>query len=457
MAKNQQYDFDLIVIGSGAGGSVAATIANASGKKVALVEAGTLGGECPNWGCIPTKAMINVADIYAAAKDGVQYGLRSGALGYNYPSIKAWKDKVVERTGAASSKKYYEGLGIHVVKGEAHFLGQHEITVNRTHYTAENFIVASGTKTFVPPIDGLKEVGYITNKEALELNRPPKSLVIIGGGAIGCEFAQLFATFGTKVHIIDISPRLLPAEDGEVSDLVASVFTKRYGMQLTMNARVTLIEKEGLGKRITFELAGQKHSVRADELMVATGKLAMTDFGLENAGVEYAPRSIFVNDHLQTSAPNIYGVGDVVGPYMFTHMAIYQGKIAAHNILHPKRQTAVDYHAVPRCIFISPEVASVGMTEEECIKRAFDYRKAVAPLSIISRANIANQFDGFVKVLTDDHGTLIGASIVAPHAGEMIHELTLAVQLRLKASDIASTIHAYPTWSEAVRVACAKV
>lgn len=452
-----QYDYDLIVIGSGAGGSVAATIASAGGKRVAMVEADTLGGECPNWGCIPTKAMLQVAEIYASAKKAADYGLRSGAMGYNYPSIRAWKDTVVRRTGAASSRGYYEGLGINIIKGEAHFISRHEISVNRTHFSAANFIIATGTKTFVPPIDGLQETGFITNKEALELNRPPKSLVIIGGGAIGCEFAQLFATFGTKVHIIDISPRLLPAEDGEVSSLVERVFTKRYGMHLTMNARVNLVEKEGLGKRVSYELNGEKHSVRADELMVATGKVAMTDFGLENAGVEYAPRHIFASEHLQTSASNIYAVGDVVGPYMFTHMAIYQGKIAAHNILHPKKRLSTDYTAVPRCIFLTPEVASVGMTEEECIKRAFDYRRALAPLSIISRANINDISDGFVKVLTDNKGVLIGASIAAPHAGEMIHELTLAVQLRLTARDIASTIHAYPTWSEAVRVACSKI
>ncbi|MBL8158976.1 NAD(P)/FAD-dependent oxidoreductase [Candidatus Saccharibacteria bacterium] len=451
------YDYDLIVIGSGAGGSVAATIANAAGKRVAMVEAGTLGGECPNWGCIPTKAMIHIADIYAQAKDAAQYGLRSGAMGYNYPSIRAWKDTVVRRTGAASSQSYYEGLGIDIVRGQAHFLGKNEISVNRTHYTAEHFVVASGTRTFVPDIQGLQETGYLTNKEALELNRPPKTLAIIGGGAIGVEFAQLFATFGTKVHIIDISPRLLPNEDGEISALIERVFKRKYGMQLTMNARVTMVEKEGLGKRVTYEVGGETHSFKTDEVMVATGKLAMTDFGLENAGIEYAPRNIFVNEHLRTSTPNIYGVGDVVGPYMFTHMAIYQGKIAAHNILHPKKPIATDYRAVPRCIFITPEVASVGMTEEECIKRAFDYKKALAPLSIISRANIENNSDGFVKVLTDNKGVLIGASIAAPHAGEMIHELALAVQLGLKASDVAGVIHAYPTWSEAVRVACAKI
>lgn len=455
--KKQTFDYDLILIGSGAGGSVAATIANSAGKKVAMVEAGRMGGECPNFGCIPTKAMIGIADIYAAAKNASDKGLRSGAMGYNYPSIKAWKDRVVRRTGVSEGKQYYESLGIRVIKGEAHFLTPYEITVNRQHYTAKNFIIATGTKTHIPPIDGLADVPYVTNAEALEFNRPPKSIFIVGGGAIGCEFAQLFATFGSKVHIADAAPRLLIHEDEEVSKQVAEVFYKKHGMNIITNAKVTLVEKEGLGKRVTVQVGDRSHSVRVDELMIATGKEAVVDFGLENAGVEYTPRSITVNERLQTSAPHIYAAGDVAGPYMFTHMSIYQGRIAANNIVYPKKQVEADYKAVPRCIFLNPEVASVGMTEEECLKRAIDYKKAVAPLSIISRANLTDTKDGFAKVITDKYGVLIGGSVVAPHAGEIIHELTLAVQLGLKASDIASTLHAYPTWSEIVRVACTKV
>lgn len=453
----QKFDYDLIVIGSGAGGSVAATIANSAGKKVAIVEAGQMGGECPNYGCIPTKAMIRVAEIYSDAKKASSVGLRSGAMGYNYPTIKEWKDQVVRRTGAAQGKQYYERLGINVIKGKAHFLTPYEVVVNRQHYTAQNFVIATGTKTFIPPIDGLADISYVTNVEALEFNRPPKSIFIIGGGAIGCEFAQLFATFGSKVHIADIAPRLLIHEDAEVSDLVADIFKRQLGMSITLDAKVISVEKDGIAKRVTYQIGGETHSIRTDEVMIASGKQAVVDLGLENAGVEYTPRSISVNDYMQTSSPNIYAAGDVAGPYMFTHTAIYQGRIAASNILQPKKQTAVDYRAVPRCIFLQPEVASVGATEEECLKRAIDFKKAVAPISIISRANVANVNDGFVKVITDNRGVVIGASVVAPHAGEIIHELTLAVQLRLRASDLANTLHAFPTWSEAVRVACAKV
>lgn len=453
----QKFDYDLIVIGSGAGGSVAATVANAGGKKVAIVEAGRMGGECPNYGCIPTKAMIHVAEAYQNAKKASDKGLRSNIMGYNYPSIRAWKERVVRRTGAAQSEHYYENLGIDVIKGQAHFLTPYEITVNRQHYTARHFVIATGTKTFVPPIDGLDGVPFLTNVEALELNRPPKSIFIVGGGAIGCEFAQLFATFGTKVHMIDIAPRLLFHEDAEVSDFIAEVFRKEYGMNIVLDAKVISVEREGIARRVRYRVGEDIHSVRVDELMIASGKQAVVDFGLENAGIEYTPRSIIVNERMQTSASHIYAVGDVAGPYMFTHMAIYQGRIAANNLLNPKKRHTVDYHAVPRCIFVNPEVASVGLTEEECLKYAIDFKKATAPLGIITRSNVADTRDGFAKVITNRQGVIIGASVVAPHAGEIIHELTLAVRLGLKASDLAETLHAFPTWSEIVRVACAKV
>ncbi len=453
----QKFDYDLVVIGAGAGGSVAATIANNAGKRVAMIEAGRMGGECPNWGCIPTKAMIYAAEIYADAKHASEFGLRTGMISYNYPSIKAWKDKVVRRTGAAQGKQYYESLGIDVIKGEAHFLSPYEITVNRRHYTAAHFIVATGSKTHIPPIDGLADVPYITNREALELNRPPKTIFIVGGGPIGCEFAQLFATFGSKVYIAEVAPRILPSEDEETSKLLTDIFSKQNGMSILANAKVLSVEKERLAKRVTYQIGDNTRSVRVDELMIATGKEAIVDFGLENAGVEYSRQGVAVNDNLQTSVSHIFAAGDVTGQFMFTHMSIYQGRLAAHNVLHSRKMLTTDYRAVPRVTFLRPEVASVGMLEEECLKRAKEYRKAVAPISIISRANVNDINDGFVKVIANQQGILIGATVVAPHAGEIIHELTLAIQLGVSASEVANTIHAFPAWSEAVRVACAKI
>lgn len=456
MARTK-FDYDLIIIGAGAGGSVAAGIVNAAGKRVAMVEAGRMGGECPNWGCVPTKAMIHAANVYADAKHASDLGLRTGMIGYNYPSIKAWKERAIRRTGASTGKHYYESLGIDVIRGEAHFLSPYEITVNRRHYTAEKFLIATGSKAHIPPIDGLADTTFVTNREALEFNRPPKSIFIVGGGAVGCEFAQLFATFGSKVYIADVAPRIMSFEDEETSTLIDGIFRKQHGMSLLTGTKVISVEKEGIAKRITYQTGSTTHSVRVDELMIATGKDAVVDFGLENAGIEYTPRGISVNDHLQTSASHIFAAGDVTGHFMFTHMSIYQGRLAAHNVLQSRKMLKTNYRAVPRVTFLRPEVASVGMLETECLKRAMEYKKAVAPLGIITRSNVHDFSDGFVKVITNRQGVLIGATVAAPGAGEIIHELTLAVQLGATAADVAGTIHAFPTWSEAVRVACAKI
>lgn len=455
MAK-QKYDYDLIVLGSGGGGSVAALIAAGEGKKVAMVEAGELGGECPNYGCVPTKALLHAAEIYDAAKRGQQFGIRSGTLTYNYPSLKAWKDVAVERTGSTEGKRLYENEGIKVIEGEAHFISPHEITVNRRHISAENFVIATGTHSFIPAIEGLDKAGYLTFKEAVNLTRPPKSLFIVGAGSVGCEFAELFSIFGSKVYMADITPRILANEDEEVSELVRDTFETERGMEVLTNTKVLRIAKEGLAKRVYFQHGHSEKSVKVDEVLIAAGKLANVDIGLENAGVEYTPRGIQTNEYMQTTAKHIYAAGDVVGPYNYTHTAIYQSRIAAHNMLH-KQKVAADYRAVPRVIFLNPEVAAVGLTEDECIKRDLYIKKAVAPIAIIGRANTSNAERGFVKVITDRHDVLIGASIVSPRAGEMIHELTLAIHTNMRAADVASAIHAFPTWSEAIRIACSKV
>lgn len=456
MAKHK-YDYDLIVIGTGGAGSVAAHMSIALGKTVAVIEKeDVLGGECPNWGCVPTKSLLHAAGIYDAAKHGQPFGVRGATLTYNYPSIRAWKDTAVHRTGTWQGKKMFEAEGITVITGEARFISNHEITVNRRHLSAEHFLVATGTHNFIPPIENLDKTGYITFKEASELSRPPKSIAIIGAGAIGCEYAELFSIFGTKVHLIDITPRLLMKEDEEVSALLRQHFEETRGMNILMNAKVLRVEKEGMAKRVHYMQGREQQSVKVDEIFIAAGKLANVDLGLENAGVEYSPKSIAANEYMQTTAKHIYTAGDVTGPYQFTHTAIYQGRIAAHNMWH-KQKIAVDYRAVPRCIFVTPEIASVGLSEDECIKRDLKYKTAIAPVSIIGRANTTNTNSGFVKIITEPDGTLIGASIVSPRAGEMIHELTLAIQYGLTAQEVANTIHAFPTWSEAVRVACNKV
>ena len=450
------YDYDLIVIGSGSGGGVAAHIVNRKGKKVAIVEDDTIGGECPNYGCVPTKALLQAAEVYEEAKEGKKFGVRAPTVSFNMTSIKKWKDLAVYRTGTSIGDKAYEAEGIHVIKGRAHFVGKHEISVGRKRYTAAKFLVATGNRNFVPPIPGLEDAGYITHREAIELTRLPKSLFVIGGGAIGCEFAQFFSALGSKVHIAERSPRLLSKEDAEIGASVATVFGDRYNISVYTGASVTKVGKAGNKKVVHVDDGNTTHVIKVDEVLLAAGMLANVDLGLENAGVKYTPRNIIVNNEMRTTAKHVWAAGDVAGPYMFTHMATYQSRLAAHNMFH-RTKVVARYHAVPRCVFVFPEIASAGLTEAEAREKYKDIKIGLAPISIIGRSHTSDERTGFVKVMATAKGRIIGASIIAPRAGEMIHELTLAINVGLKAEDVAATIHAFPTWSEAVRIACAKI
>lgn len=455
MAK-QKFDYDLIVIGSGAGGSVAADIAAGSGKRVAIIESELMGGQCPNWGCVPSKALLESAKVLNIARTADAFGIRASTAGFNYPSVKAWKDLAVKRTGAHSSAKYYQSKGIGVYHGHAHFISPHEITVNRRHLSAEHFLIATGSHWTSLSVPVSERVTVHNARTIMDLPKPPKTLFIIGGGAIGVEFAELFASFGSKVYIAEEAPRLLPREDQEVSQLTEAVLAKRRGVQVLTKAKITGIGIDGISPRIEFLRGGQQHTVKADQVLVAIGKTPNVDIGLENAGVEYSQKGIETNEHLQTNVRHIFAAGDVLGQHMYTHVAVYESRIAAHNMLQ-KQKVTPDYRAVPRVTFISPEVASVGKSEEDCLKRDMRIKTAIVPVNVIGRANVSNAMDGFVKVITDPKGVLIGASVVCQHAGEVIHELSLAIQYGMTASQVANTLHAFPTWSEAVRVACAKI
>lgn len=455
MAK-QKFDYDLIVIGSGAGGSVAADIVASSGKRVAIIESDLLGGQAPNWGCVPSKALLEASRVLNKAKSADAFGIRASTAGFNYPSVKAWKDLAVKRTGAPASAKYYQSKGIGLYHGHAHFISPHEITVNRRHLSAEHFLIATGSSWTPLGVPVSERVTLLNARTILDLPKPPKTLFIIGGGATGVEFAELFASFGTKVYIAEEAPRLLPREDQEVSQLVEAVLAKRRSVHVLTKAKITGVTIDGISPRVEFLRGGEQHSVKADQVLVAIGKQPNVDIGLENAGVEYNAHGVDTNEFLQTNVRHIYAAGDVLGQHMYTHVGVYESRIAANNILN-KHKATPDYKAVPRVTFLTPEVASVGMSEEDCLKRDLPIRTAIVPVNVIGRANVANAMDGFVKVIADKQGVLLGASVVSAHAGEVIHEFTLAIQYGLTAQQVAGTIHAFPTWSEAVRVACAKI
>jgi pyruvate/2-oxoglutarate dehydrogenase complex dihydrolipoamide dehydrogenase (E3) component len=455
MAK-PKFDFDLIVIGSGAGGSAAATIAAREGKKIAIVEGDTFGGTSPNWGDVPIKALLHAAQLYDEARHGARFGLRSNTLGYNYPTLHAWKDLAVKRTGAGGNQKYYENEGITTLKGMAHFLSPHEISVNRHTYSAASFLVATGADWVLPDIQGLDASPFATPRTILDVMRPPKSLYIVGGGSTGVELAQLMATFGTKVYIADIASRLLPSYDLEAGELLEKLLHDQKGITVLTQTRTLAIDKENIARRITYSRGGAEHSLRVEEVLIAAGRTPNVDLGLENAGVQYTAKGIIVNDQLQTSAKHIYAAGDVLGRGAATHTALLESRIAANNLLS-KNKMVPDYTATPRVVFSYPAIASVGLSEDDCLRRDLQIRKSTAPLNIIARSNTSDFRDGFVKLITDKKGVLIGATIMAPNAGELIHELALAIKYNHTAAQVAATPHAFLTWSEAIRVAAGKL
>lgn len=453
--KPKTLDYDVIVIGTGSGGGVASHMLNTNGKNVAVVEQEKIGGECPNYGCIPTKALLQSAETINTIKKAKDFGIKIGSPTVDFKALKAWKNSAVYNTGTSEGEEAYRRDNIKVIKGHAHFIDPWTISVGSRRYTAKQFLIASGTNNLVPNIPGLKETGFIGYREALDLEKHPEKIFIIGGGAIGCEFAHVFSSFGAKVHVAEFAERLVAREDPEIGELIEAIFESN-GISVHTGSKVVKVQKKGSKKEVTFDKHGKLHSVLVDEILLAAGKLPNTDLGLENAGVKYTNHGITVNRAMQTNVDHIYAAGDVTGKYMFTHTASYQSRIAAQNMNSNLKHLA-DYHAVPRCIFIDPEVASVGTTEAELKEKNKKYQVGIVPLSVVSRANTSQEDTGFVKILANKKGVIIGASIVAPRAGELIHELVLAVQWKMKASKIQYTIHAFPTWSQAIRMAASKI
>lgn len=455
MFKRKKYDYDLIVIGSGAGGSVGAHYAASLGKKVAIVEKGAVGGECPNIACVPTKALLYSAHVYETALNSAPFGVDVKDVSFDFEKIHSWKNLVVSRTGAAHGEESFKEENIDLIKGFAKFLDHHTVEVGDKKYTSSKFLIATGSKVFITPIEGLEDVGYITFEQAIDYQKLPKSIFILGGGAVGCEFAQIFQSFGVKVTIADSLPKLLAKEDSETSDLVQALFENR-GIKVITNATIFRVTKSDGKKIIHFKLGDEEHTSEADEILVASGKRPVLSFAPEKAGIKIDKGRLLINKHLRTNVKNIFAAGDVIGPFLLTNEGYYQSYIAVNNAFSRKKRSA-DYSVVPRCVFINPEVASVGISEQEAKVKGIKTKKGIVPISIMGRANTSNEFDGFVKIITDKKERIIGGAIVAPNAGEIIHEIALAVRLKVKAKVIAEMMHAYPTFAETVKIACSSI
>lgn len=453
--KPISYDFDLIVIGSGAGGGVAAHVAANEGKKVAIIEAGMVGGECLTGSCVPTRALLESAKTLESVQSAHQFGIRPSSVRYNYQSVQTWKQTAIQATGGGENSAAFRSSGITVIKGHSQFISPWTVSVGLRRYSARAFLIASGSSAIIPNIPGLSETGYITYKEAANLTVVPKSIFIIGGGATAYEYAHIFSAFGGRVHVAESGPHLLPKDDPEIGDVAAAALESR-GVRVHTASRVIQVSGKTGRKVVTFEQHGQQHRVAVEEIMIASGKSPNIDLGLENTGVYFTDDGIRVNRHMQTNKKHIFAVGDVTGKYMTTAAAMQESKIAAHNLYHRKK-VVMNYSAVPQVIDGLPEIATVGTSERELKLTGVPYQTAIAPIGILGQAITTNYTAGFVKITATHTGIVLGASIVAPQAGEMVSLLSFAIQQRHFACDLANLIYPFPSWSEAIRIAAGNI
>ena len=456
MAK-RKFDFDLIVLGSGAGGSAAANIAAKAGLNVAIVENDLFGGESPNYSDIPRAAISKVKKAFFEAKKAEKMGLRSANLTYNFPIISAWKKIVIERTGAHDNQKFFESVGIKTFRGEARFLTPNEISINQKHYSAKDFLIATGSKISIPDIKNIENVRYYTPKTIFNIARPPKSIFIVGGGAEAVEIAQILAIFGTKVYISEVSARLLPKEDEEVGITLENILVEENHVYVLPQTRVVAVQKDGLMKRVIFQRGGTEKFVRVDEILVVGERIPNTDIGLENAHIDFSKDGIAVNEFSQTSMKHIFAVGGVVNPQAQTAEILLESRTVAHNILHSRSKIEVKFPLSPRTISTWPEIATVGLTEDDCLKRDLKYKTAIAPLNLIAKSNVENFSSGFAKIICDRKGKVIGGSIVSPDATNLISQISLAIRNEMTAHDLAEIPQPFLSWSEIIRVAAHKI
>jgi len=383
-----------------------------------------------------------------------EFGLRTGRLGVDFKRIMARKDAIVRKSVENQAfQRMLQEHDISLFRAAARFASPHELRVNGDVIRAERFVVATGSVPAVPPVPGLEEAGYITSDEALELRQQPRSLVIIGAGAVGLEFAEFFAPLGTRVTVLEMLPRALPQEDEEISEAIKA-YMESGGIEIHTNARVVRVRRNGEGKVVTAETAEGVREFAAEEILVATGRRPVTDgLGLAEAGVEVERGFVVRDSELRTSQEHIFTAGDVAGGYLFTHKAIYEGEIAANNALSGAALEA-DYMAVPRVTFTEPQVGSVGLSEREARDAGYDVRTVKVHLQDMGKGPAIGETQGFVKLVADDKtGRLLGWHVVSHLANEIIMEGVLAIRKGLTVMDIANTIHPHPTIPEMVRAA----
>ena len=458
-----KFDRNLIVIGGGAAGLVSAYIAAAVKAKVTLIETHKMGGDCLNYGCVPSKALIRSAKLAQQMRHGEHYGLSSTQPEFSFRKVMARVHEVIRTVAPHDSVERYTGLGVEVLQGHARIADPWTVEIKLNdgttqRLTTRSIVIATGARPFVPPLPGLEEVGYVTSDtlwdEFAELDEAPERLVVLGGGPIGCELAQSFARLGSGVTQIEMAPRIMIREDEEVSELARAALAAD-GVEVLTGHKAMRCEKEGERKYIVVEHDGESRRIEFDALICAVGRSArLKGFGLEELGIP-AQRTVTTNDYLETLCPNIYAAGDVAGPYQFTHTAAHQAWYAAVNALFGDfKRFRVDYSVIPWSTFIDPEVARVGLNEQEAREQGIAHEVTRYGIDDLDRAIADGSAYGFVKVLTvPGRDKILGVTIVGEHAGDLLAEFVLAMKHGLGLNKILGTIHIYPTLAEANKYA----
>lgn len=461
MKARRAFEFDVAVIGGGSAGYAAARTTAAAGLKTVVIEGGKqVGGLCILRGCMPSKALLYAAEVRHLARHGATWGLKPGRFGFDFKKVMARKTAMIEEFASYRRSQLEQGQ-FEFLRANARFVDSHTLALrpigasgspgraSSKALTARHFIIATGSVVSPPPLAALSEVGCLTSDHALSLPRLPKSLIVVGGGAIACELAQFFARFDVQVTQIQRSPHVLREFDDDAGTVVETVF-RREGIRLFTSTKLLHARRNGRRKVVEFEHGGNRRRVEAEEILLALGRSPNTaELGLDNAGVEMENGRIVTNARMRTSAPHIYAAGDCTGPHEIVHLAIQQAETAAHNLAHPRRPPAMDYRLLTSVVFTDPQVATVGLTEKTATARKLPVLTATYPFNDHGKSLIMEARHGFVKLLAHPKsGEILGGCCVGPMGGELIHEINVAMAKRMTVHELAATPHYHPTLAE---------
>jgi pyruvate/2-oxoglutarate dehydrogenase complex dihydrolipoamide dehydrogenase (E3) component len=446
----KRFDYDVAVIGGGSGGYAAARTAAGAGQKTVVIEGGEeVGGLCILRGCMPTKALLYAAEVKHLAEQAPIWGVHAGEVSFNLRRVMARKDAQIKDFADFRARQLNSGR-FKFIRARARFTNAHTLALsNGRRLTAKSFVIATGSRVAPAPLPQLDEVGFITSDEAIALKKMPKSLIILGGGAIAAEFTQFFGRFGVQVTVIQRSEQLLKEFDADAAVEIAKVF-RREGVRVLTGTKLLDARRRGKRKTVSFEQNGKRLSVSAEEILFALGRVPNTqDLDLPKAGVETEGPRIITDDTMRTNVPHIFAVGDCTGPHEIVHVAIQQGETAAYNLAKPKQPRRMDYRLLISVVFSDPQVATVGLSERRGQARGIKYFAASYPFNDHGKSLLMEAKDGFVKLLADPRsGEILGGACVGPVGGELIHEVVAAMAKRMTVHELAALPHYHPTLAE---------